>query len=145
MEKYLDETIHSGSTGWTTLITVYHLYKCDNDGTCQSRMDIVDYAGLFLVSSDYLKFDQGREMLVLTYLLDISLSSLYTHPIQYINVSSSFVVFQSSMCFPCIRWIQGVGEGHSLRWLEMYVNLVGTMKPMLTITQRGFRYYFRCL
>lgn len=80
-----------------------------------------------------------------SYLLDISLSSLYTHPIQYINVSSSFVVFQSSMCFPCIRWIQGVGEGHSLRWLEMYVNLVGTMKPMLTITQRGFRYHFRCL
>lgn len=77
MEKYLDETIHSGSTGWTTLITVYHLYKCDNDGTCQSRMDIVDYAGLFLVSSDYLKFDQGREMLVLTYLLSFRYFTLF--------------------------------------------------------------------
>jgi len=64
MEKYLDETIHPSSTGWSTLITVYYLHKCDNDGTGQSWMDFVDHTRFFFVSFDYLKFDLDGELTI---------------------------------------------------------------------------------
>ena len=92
-------------------------------------MDIVDHARFFLVS--FVFWSRQRTH----YLSDTSLSSLYILFIQYINVSSSFMIFQLLIYFLSTRWVQGMGKGYSLWWMKMYVCLAKTTDNHVTRLQ----------